>query len=363
MSRLLKTNRVRHSVVTSYPFISSSIMSLKRNYRSLGRTGLLVSELCLGTMTFASDMMGMPVSGEEEAHKILDRFESVGGNFIDTADVYGDSEEVVGRWLSSRQRCDWVIASKVGLGDAPNRSGLGTKHIKAAIDTSLKRLQTSYIDLYQAHTMDNKTPLEETLRAFDELKRAGKIHYIGLSNFTGAGLQKAIDVCKYLGLAPVASLQPQYSLLCRSTEWELAPVCMQEGVAMLPWSPLAGGWLSGRYTREYFNQEDADMTRVSYSDMVGWKATSQDHNNDHTWNLLDTINKISKETQHSPSQVSLRWLLHQPHVTCPIIGARTLAQFEDNVGAVGWELSPDHMKQLTLASDIPKPYPWGEMWN
>ena len=218
------------------------------DYRYLGKTGLKVSELCLGAMTFGRE------ASEQESVQMLDRFVEAGGNFIDTADVYsrGASEEILGRWLAGKSRDDLVVATKVRWGTddptarRPNRFGLGRKHIVAAVDASLKRLQTDYIDLYQVHMWDSVTPLEETLSTLDMLVRAGKIRYPGASNYSGWQLQKAVDLAKANGWQPYVSLQPLYNLLDRELEWELLPVCLNEGLGVMPWSPLRGGWLSGK---------------------------------------------------------------------------------------------------------------------
>lgn len=217
------------------------------NYRCLGKTGLKVSELCLGTMTFGRE------TNEEVSHQMLSRFVEARGNFIDTADLYGQgvSEEIIARWLEGKPRDDFVIATKVygATGDGPNDVGLSRKHILAGVEASLRRLNTDYIDLYQAHVWDSFTPLHETLSTLDGLVRSGKVRYIGASNFTGWQLQKAIDMSRQMRWEPFICLQAQYNLLCCSTEWEPLPVCQNEGLGMIAWSPLRGGWLSGKYRR------------------------------------------------------------------------------------------------------------------
>ena len=217
------------------------------DYKFMGKTGLRVSELCLGAMTFGRE------ADEALSHKMLDMFVEAGGTFIDTADVYsqGVSEEVTGEWLAKQKRDDFVIATKVRfpMGDGPNEAGLSRKHIMAGVEASLKRLKTDYIDLYQVHCWDEKTPLEETLTTLNDLVRRGLVRYIGASNFTGWQLQKAVSLSKSLGLEAFTCLQPQYNLLCRSTEWELIPLCEAEGIGVIPWSPLRGGWLSGKFKR------------------------------------------------------------------------------------------------------------------
>ena len=218
------------------------------NTRYLGKTGLKVSELCLGTMTFGRE------TDETTSYSILERFVEAGGNFIDTADVYsqGISEEIVGRWLPTKNRDDLVIATKVrfGMGDGPNDVGLSRKHILSGVEASLRRLGTDYIDLYQVHCWDKRTPLEETLSTLDGLVKSGKVRYIGVSNFTGWQLQKAIDLSLHNGWEPFVCLQPLYNLLDRQLELELLPICENEGLGIIPWSPLRGGWLTGKYRRD-----------------------------------------------------------------------------------------------------------------
>ncbi len=330
-------------------------------YRFMGRTGLRVSALCLGAMTFGRE------ADEALSHQMMDKFVEAGGNFIDTADVYsqGISEEIVGRWLQTQSRDDLVIATKVRfpMGDGPNEAGVSRKHIIAGVENSLRRLNTDYIDLYQVHCWDSKTPLEETLSTLDSLVKSGKVRYIGTSNYVGWQLQKAIDLSKQMGWEPFTCLQPQYNLLCRSTEWELVPVCLNEGLGIIPWSPLRGGWLSGKYRRGM--AAPPSNTRVEQAEKEGWSESWSAYNNDHTWNVIDALLAVAEETGKTPAQVALNWLLQQPAVTAPIIGARTLAQFEGNMQAVGWALDEAHLTRLTEASDIALVYPydfvtWGQ---
>jgi aryl-alcohol dehydrogenase-like predicted oxidoreductase len=327
------------------------------DYRYLGATGLKVSELCLGAMTFGRE------SSEEISRQILDRFVEAGGNFIDTADVYsrGASEAVVGRWLAGKQRDDLVIATKVRfpMGEGPNDVGLSRKHILSSVEQSLRRLGTEYIDLYQVHCWDHATPLEETLSTLDSLVRSGKVRYIGASNYAGWQLQKAIDMSRHRGWEPFVCLQPQYNLLCRPTEWELLPVCQNEGLGMIPWSPLRGGWLSGKYRRGM--TEPPVGTRVAIAEEQGWSESWGAYNNERTWNLLDTLFAVAEEAGKSPAQVAINWLLQQPSVTAPIIGARTLEQLETNLGSAGWQLGQQEMARLDRASAIEMPYPYEQI--
>jgi aryl-alcohol dehydrogenase-like predicted oxidoreductase len=323
-------------------------------YRFLGRTGLKVSELCLGAMTF-----GWTTTGEDSAG-IMDRFFDLGGNFIDTADVYtrGASETLVGKWLQTKPRDQLVIATKVrgAMGDGPNEIGISRKHILAGVEASLRRLGTDTIDLYQVHAWDNRTPLEETLSTLDGLIKSGKVRYLGASNFAGWQLQKAIDTSRRMGCEPFVCLQPLYNLLDRSTEWELIPVCLNEGLGVIPWSPLRGGWLSGRYRRG-MTAPPAD-TRVKMASDRGWGETFADYANEHTWQVIDTLDAIAAESGKSVPQVALRWLMQRPGVTAPIIAARTLAHLKDNMGACGWSLGAEQMERLSQASAKPAPYPY-----
>jgi aryl-alcohol dehydrogenase-like predicted oxidoreductase len=324
------------------------------NYRSLGKTGLQVSELCLGAMTFGRETV------EEVSRQILDRFVAAGGNFIDSADVYsrGGSEEIVGRWMKGQSRDDLVIATKVRfpMGAGPNDLGLSRKHILAGVDASLRRLQTDYIDLYQVHCWDNKTPLEETLSTLDALVQSGKVRYIGASNFTGWQLQKAIDTSLRMGWEPFTCLQPQYNLLCRTTEWELVPVCQNEGLGIIPWSPLRGGWLSGKFRRGM--AQPPAGTRVKTAEEQGWGEAWSNYNNEQTWSLLDVLFAVAERAGKTPAQVAINWLLRRPGVTAPIIGARTIEQLENNLGASGWELDGEQMTRLDQASEPALPYPY-----
>jgi len=329
------------------------------DYRYMGKTGLKVSELCLGAMTFGRE------TTEADSHKMLDRFVEAGGNFIDTADVYsrGVSEEIVGRWLKNQKRDDLIIATKVrfGMGDGPNDVGMSRKHIIAGVENSLRRLQTDYIDLYQQHCWDRGTPLEETLSTFNALVESGKVRYIGTSNFNGWQLQKAIDLAKQNGWEPFTCLQPQYNLLARSTEWELVEVCLNEGLGIIPWSPLRGGWLSGKYRRGM--DAPPSGTRIEKAEQEGWSESWSAYNNEHTWTVIDALLEVAEETGKAPAQVAINWLLQRPGVTAPIIGARTMDQLESNLGSAGWALSDAQMEKLNTASDLSLPYPYDFIAN
>jgi aryl-alcohol dehydrogenase-like predicted oxidoreductase len=323
-------------------------------YRFMGTTGLRVSELCLGAMTFGRE------ADEGVSREIMDRFMEAGGNFIDTADVYsqGGSEEVVGRWLTGKPRDSLVIATKVRfpMGSGPNDVGLSRKHIMAGVDASLRRLRTDYIDLYQVHCWDDVTPLEETLGTLHMLVQSGKVRYIGASNHSGWQLQQAVDLSKHNHWEPYTCLQPQYNLLCRSTEWELVPVCRREGLGIIPWSPLRGGWLSGKYRRDM--QAPPQGTRVAIAEERGWSESWSAYNNERTWQIVDTLLDVAREIGREPAQVAINWLLRKPGVTAPIIGARNLEQLESNLGAAGWALDEARAARLDDVSDPGQPYPY-----
>ncbi len=324
------------------------------HYRYLGNTGLKVSELCLGAMTFGRE------ADEELSRRMMDAFVDAGGNFIDTADVYsrGISEEIVGRWLSDRYRDDLIIATKVRfpMSDDPNNAGLSRKHILAGVDNSLQRLQTDYIDIYQVHCWDAATPLEETLGTLDTLVCSGKVRYVGVSNYCGWQLQKAIDICRHNGWEVLISLQALYNLLDRDIEHELVPVCENEGLGIMCWSPLRGGWLTGKYRREMDTPPDG--TRVKKAEEEGWSESWNAYNTEQTWNIVAELLAVAENVEKSPAQVALNWLLQRPGVTCPIIGARTLEQLHDNLGAAGWSLDGDDMDRLNGVSACQPGYPY-----
>jgi len=324
------------------------------NYRSVGQTGLKVSELCLGAMTFGRE------STEETSFQVLDHFAEAGGNFIDTADVYtqGDSEEILGKWLRNKNRHDFVIATKVRfrMGSSINDEGLSRKHILAAIEGSLRRLNTDHIDLYQIHAWHAETPIAETLSTLDQLVRSGKVRYLGASNVRGWQLQKMVDVSKSQGWEAFSCLQPLYNLLDRGIEWEIVPVCLNEGIGIIPWSPLRGGWLSGKYMRGM--SQPVQGTRIDEASRRDWGESWKKYNNEHTWSVLDALFDVAKSTGKSPAQVALNWLLQKPGVTAPIIGARNLDQLADNLGASGWALDPTHQQALEQASSVAGSYPY-----
>ena len=320
-------------------------------YTRLGNTGLMVSELCLGCMTFGKE------ADEETSRELVGRFLEAGGNFLDTADVYSDgvSEEITGRALEG-VRDDIVLATKVRfpMGEGPNDVGLSRKHIMQGCEDSLGRLGTDYIDLYQVHCWDGATPLEETLSALTDLVRSGKVRYIGVSNFTGWQLMKSQSVSEAEGFEKFVSLQPQYSLVERNIEREILPVCVEEGLGVIPWSPLGGGFLSGKYRRGEEPPEDSRIAGAEESMEEYWDRRATERN----WATLDVVGRISEETGNSYAQISLNWLLRQEAVTAPIIGARTPEQLEDNLGATGWELTREQTEELSGASALEDVYPY-----
>lgn len=327
-------------------------------YRLLGRSGCAVSAFALGTLTFGNE------TDEAGSFAQLDRFTEIGGTLIDTADVYADhrSEEIIGRWLAQRPDASKtvVLATKgrFPTDDGPNGHGLSRRHLAAALDASLRRLGVATIDLYQVHAWDPLTPLEETLRFLDDATRAGKIHYIGLSNFTGWQLQKAVDVADARGLARPVTLQPQYNLLARAVEWEIVPACQSEGLGLLPWSPLASGWLTGKYRRD---ESPAGETRVAENADQGMKIWNQRGHLDRTWQVLEAVRKVADGHGVSMAQVSIAWLAARPAVASVILGARNMEQLEDNLAAADVRLSPEETQLLDLTSDPGAPdYPYGE---
>ena len=327
-------------------------------YRTLGRSGCAVSALALGTMTFGRE------ADEQDSHAQLDRFLDAGGNLIDTADVYADgaSEEIIGRWLTKMepQERDRVVLATKGrfpMGDGPNDVGLSRRHLTTALEASLRRLNVERVDLYQVHAYDPLTPLEETLRFLDDAVHAGKVHYVGLSNFTGWQLQRAVDIAEFARLAGPVTLQPQYNLLAREIEWEVVPAAQANGLGLLPWSPLGGGWLTGKYGRE---EAPTGATRLGENPDRGVEAYSRRATAERTWDVVDTVRAIAQERGDSMAKVALAWVAARPAVTSVILGARTLAQLNDNLAAIDVHLSAEESARLDVASDPgAADYPYG----
>ena len=326
------------------------------DYRYLGKTGVRVSELCFGTMTFGWK------ADEQTSHQMLDMFAAGGGNFIDTADVYADgkAEEILGNWLHEQKRDDYFVATKVRFAssDKPNDIGLTRKHILSSVRKSLKRLKTDYIDLYQVHAWDPATPIAETLDVLNDLVHEGTVRYIGASNFRAWQLQKALDTSESMGLAKFCSLQPQYNLLCRGTEFELIPACMANSIGVIPWSPLRGGLLSGKYRRGM--NVPPDNTRIGGAYREGRTEMWKKYNNEVTWNIVEALDRIAGELGKTDSQVALNWLLHREGVTAPIIGAASTTPLHENMGADGWKLERRHIEELDRLSTTGVSYPYDE---
>ncbi|HZU14223.1 MAG TPA: aldo/keto reductase [Chloroflexota bacterium] len=316
------------------------------DYRNLGRTGLKVSELCMGTMQFGW------TSTEEEAFAVLDAFVESGGNFLDTADVYtrwvegnpgGVAEQIIGRWMQSRgNRQQIVLATKVRgqMGPGPNDVGLSRKHILEAVEASLRRLQTDYIDLYQSHSDDQDVPLDETMEAFDNLVQRGLVRYVGASNYAAWRLMKALCVSEVNGYARYDSLQPVYSLARRSVfEQDLGPLCLEEGLGVIPYSPLANGFLTGKYRRGQPLPESGRAENVKNRYM---------HENG--FRLLDCVDEVAARHNAMPAQIALAWLLARPGITAPITSANTPEQWQELATSTEVDLTPQDIEQLDEAS-------------
>jgi aryl-alcohol dehydrogenase-like predicted oxidoreductase len=328
--------------------------------RTLGRSGCAVSALTLGTMTFGAE------TDEDGAHEQLDVFVEAGGTLVDTADVYsaGAAEEIVGRWLAARPadvRDRVVLATKgrFPTGEEPNALGSSRRHLRRALEDSLRRLGVDSVDLYQLHAWDPVTPLEESLRFLDDAVSAGKIGYPGLSNFTGWQLQRAVDVAERAHLAVPVTLQPNYSLLVRGTEDEIVPACLYNGLGMLPWGPLAGGWLSGKYTRD---QRPQGTTRLGEDPDRGMEAYDRVGTRERTWDVLEAVQDVAEARGVTMPQVALAWLRARPAVSSVILGARTTDQLRDNLGSADLVLSAEETARLDAVSDPGAPdYPYGEL--
>jgi len=335
-------------------------------YRKLGRTGLAVSEICLGTMTFGGDGFWKAIGSLEQdsVTKLVKTAFDKGVTFLDTADIYsnGLSERLTGQAIKDLPRDELVIATKVygrmgayGGGQAPddlrranntNLWGLSRKHIFHAIDDSLERLGTDYVDLYQAHGFDTVTPIEETLEALDEVVRSGRARYIGLCNFAAWQIAKALGASARSGLARFESLQMYYSIAGRDIEREIVPLAQDEGLAILPWSPLAGGFLSGKFTRDG-GPDDARRTAFDFPPVDKEKA----------YDIIDVMKAIGDQRGATVAQVALAWLLHKKHVTSVIIGAKNEQQLSDNIAATAVELSTDDVAKLNDVSKLKPEYP------
>jgi aryl-alcohol dehydrogenase-like predicted oxidoreductase len=334
-------------------------------YRSLGTSGLKVPVLCLGAMTFgeADDKSFMHNVGADEktSHAIMNRALERGVNFIDTANVYGQdglSERIVGGWMADSKTRDRVVLAtkfRFRMGEGPNSSGGSRYHIVRAAEDSLRRLKTDRIDLYQIHMQDIDTPEDETLRALDDLVRAGKVLYLGASNYAAYRLTDSQWIAKTEHLHRFVALQMQYSLLVRDLEREHVPVCRQFGLGILPWSPLASGFLSGKYAK--------DQPPPAGVRLEKWKDRFADFGNERGWRTLDAVKAVAREKGTTAAAVSLAWLLAKPTVSSVIFGARSIEQLDDDLKAVEVKLSAEDVKRLDEASAFELGYPYKFIQN
>jgi aryl-alcohol dehydrogenase-like predicted oxidoreductase len=325
------------------------------NMRFLGNTGIKVSELCFGTMTFGG-LGHWKIVGEldqKQADALVKMSLEAGVNFFDTADVYSEglAEEMLGNTLGPKRK-DVIVATKVHgrTGPGPNQVGLSRHHILEGCNASLKRLGTDYIDLYQLHSFDDATPLDETLRALDDLVREGKVRYIGCSNFAGWQLMKALAVSELYGLERFVTLQAYYSLLARELENELVPLCLDQGLGILPWSPLAGGFLSGKFRRGQDRPEGARLSKP--------EAQILQFDEEKAFDIVEKLERIAQNHEATVAQAALNYLLRKPAVCSVIIGARTPEQLADNLKATDWMMNPEEVAKLDELSKPPGLYPY-----
>jgi len=334
-------------------------------YKKLGAAGVKVSELCLGAMTFgeADDKSFMHKVGMDEktSFNVLNRALELGINFVDTADVYGQdglSERIIGAWLERDQRRNEIVLAtkfRFAMGDGPNKSGASRYRVMRCVEHSLKRLRTDRIDLYQVHMQDLDTPEDELLRALDDLVTQGKVLYTGCSNYTAYRLTDSLWLSKTQNLSSFVTLQAQYNLVTRELEREHVPLCREKGLGILPWSPLAGGFLSGKYAK---NQPPPAGARLEK-----WKERLAGMDSERNWRTLDAVHAVAADIGASAASVSLAWVMKQPQVSSTIFGARNIEQLEDNVKACDINLSDEQLKRLDEASAFELGYPYGFMKN
>jgi aryl-alcohol dehydrogenase-like predicted oxidoreductase len=310
------------------------------HYVTLGRSGLRVSPFCLGAMSFGEDWGWGASVAESEA--MLDHYLAAGGNFVDTANVYtkGHSERIIGDYFARTpgRRDRVVIATKFAINlhaNDPNGGGAGRKSIVAACEESLRRLQTDYIDLYWMHAWDRFTPIDETMRALDDLVRAGKVRYIGFSDTPAWKTAEAQVLSRLHGVSPLAAVQVEYSLLQRTIEGEIVPMAQEMGMAITPWSPLKGGLLSGKYTRDNAGKQKASRGAAGDALLV-----------ESTYQIVDELIRIGRDLGTSPARVALAWVQSQPGITSTILGVSTVKQLQDNIGALELQLAPEHLAAL-----------------
>lgn len=316
--------------------------------RLLGKSGLVVSELGLGTMTFGRE------TDQATAERIIHRYLDAGGNFIDTADVYvnGQAEEIVGQAIKGR-RSEVVLATKVGMrvAEHPNGVGYSRKRIMEGVEESLRRLQTDYIDLYLVHVWDQTTPVEEMLSTLDYLIQSGKVRYIGCCNFLAWQIMKSLAYSDFTNKSRFITTQAQYSLVSRELDREIVSLCLEEEVGIIPWAPLAGGFLTGKYTKI----AEPDFGRFSQGGKgeYNWERKFTNKN----FEILSVVKEIASKNNKTPAQVSLNWLLEKKGITSPIFGVTTEAHLEENLGSVGWRLSSEDWQRLDEVSRLPLEYP------
>jgi aryl-alcohol dehydrogenase-like predicted oxidoreductase len=327
-------------------------------YRTLAGTGTNVSNLALGTMGFGTE------TEEDEAFAILDRFIEANGNLVDTSNVYGAgaSEALLGRWFASRpadvtDRVVLATKGRFGTGPDTNQNGSSRRSLDRALSASLTRLGSGKVDLYQLHGWDPLTPIEETLGFLDDAVRAGKINYIGLSNFTGWQMQLTLSTAKAMGLQVPVTLQPQYSLVSREIEFEIVPAALHNNIGLLPWSPLAGGFLSGKYHKDVKAGSD---TRAGYGNPMFDHIFGELTGNDQNWSTLDAVRDVAAAHGVTPTQVAYSWIANRPSVIAPIIGAKTLEQLEENLVAADLDLDAESTALLdAVSAPRPNDYPYG----
>lgn len=327
-------------------------------YNRLGSTGLIVSELCLGAMTFGTDPgMFAAIAGLDQAAStaMIKQALDAGINFIDTANVYsrGQSERMVGQALKDIgvARSNVVIATKAmgSMGDGPNDAGVSRYHLMHQIDASLDRLGLDHVDLYQIHGWDSQTPMDEALRAMDDIVRTGRARYIGVSNWAAWQIMKALGISEKLGLEKFASLQAYYTIAGRDLEREIVPMLESEGVGLMVWSPLAGGLLSGKYSRAEDGKSEGEGRRAVFD----FPQVEMDR----AWGVIDALRAMAELKGKTVAQLALAWLLYQPAVSTVIVGAKRADQLADNIGACDVEFTADEMKQLDRLSRLPREYP------
>jgi len=328
---------------------------------SMGRTGIEVSELSFGTWRFGRRLVdgeeryddeGVVEVGEQRAYELLDTYADAGGNFIDTADKYGDgrAEEWIGNWLEDRDREDFVIATKIvrPRRDNANARGLNRKHVRNQVDICLDRLGTDYVDLLYCHRWDDRTPAREFVRSLDQLVREGKVNYLGLSSGTPDAwkIAKANEIARQEGYEPFTVTQPRFNLVNREIEPNYLPMCRDYDLGVVPWSPLAWGFLTGKYTRESAADDSTASVDERFEDLF---LTEEN------FAALDVLRTVADEVDASPAQTALAWQVHHPDITAPIVGARTVEQLEENLGAADVDLSDDQVQRLTDAKSFTLP--------